>query len=279
MKSTVILCADDFGISAGVNRAILDLAAQGRLSAVSCMSVGPAFAAGMEALKPLKGKIDVGLHLTFTSLPPLTKELGERFGALEPLILKSWGSMLLELLFLGNSMWGLNEELVKEEIRAQFEKFAEIWGAPPDFIDGHQHVHVLPVIRNMMLRVRAEMAPQAWIRNVCDFSAVKESGKSAVMAVLGWVLMRQMQIYNIPHNKRLRGAYDYTKPVDYAALMARWCALTEPVLIYCHPGFPDAGLAKFDTVLEPRRKEYDFFSSGLFRTWLEQQQVKLVRRP
>jgi predicted glycoside hydrolase/deacetylase ChbG (UPF0249 family) len=266
MKSTVILCADDFGISAGVNRAIVDLVAQGRLSAVSCMSAGQAWVEGAKALKALNAAIDVGLHITLTYLTPLTPELGMRHSSEKVVILKSWAHCL-------------NKNLIEKEIRAQFVKFIEVWGAPPDFIDGHQHVHVLPVIRDIVLRLRAEYAPQSWVRNVADFTALKEDRKQVILAVLGWCWLKLLEKHNIPHNKLLRGAYGFTKPADYAALMAHWCTLTEPVLIYCHPGFPDAGLAKFDTMLEPRRKEYDFFNSSAFRVWLERQEVKLVRRP
>ncbi len=265
-KATVILCADDFGISAGVNRAIIDLAGQGRLSAVSCMSLGAAWAEGAQALKPLHDKVDVGLHLTFTYLQPLTPAFGERFPSEKAIIIKSWARIL-------------DRKLVEKEIRAQFKKFIELWGAPPDFIDGHQHVHILPVIRDILLRVRAELAPQSWMRNVYDLSALTEGAKYGVLAVLGSRWLGFLKKNGIAHNKLLRGAYDYSKPVDFPAMMAHWCALKEPVLIYCHPGFPDAGLAKYDAVLEPRRREYDFFNSSQFGAWLEQEEVKLVKRP
>ena len=266
MKSTIILCADDFGISAGVNRAIVDLAAQGRLSAVSCMSCGEAWEDGAKALKALNANIDVGLHLTFTYLKPLTQGWGERFPSEKTIILKSW-------------LRRLDKDLVEKEVRAQFLKFIEVWGAPPDFIDGHQHVHILPVIRETLLKVRAELAPQSWMRNVFDITAVKENFKNAVLAVLGLRFLELLNENHIAHNKIFRGAYDYTKPADFSALMTHWCAASGPMLIYCHPGFPDAGLAKVDTVLEPRRREYDFFASTQFRIWLEEGSVVLQRRP
>ena len=40
------LCADDYGISPGVNRAIRDLIERGRLNATSVMMVGPAIERG-----------------------------------------------------------------------------------------------------------------------------------------------------------------------------------------------------------------------------------------
>lgn len=265
-SSAVILCADDFGISAGVNRAVTDLAAKGRLSAVSCMSCGETWAEGGKALKVLNANVDVGLHLTFTYLTPLTKEWGKRFPSEKTIIIKSW-------------LRRLDKDLVEQEIRAQFLRFIEVWGAPPDFIDGHQHVHILPVIRDALLRLRAEYAPDAWMRNVVDFSVLKENKKYAILAVLGWRWRQLLKKHNIPHNKLFRGAYDFTKPVYFAALMERWCKTEEQQLIYCHPGLPDAALAKFDTVLEPRRKEYDFLGGAMFGGWLEKQTVKLARRP
>ena len=117
------------------------------------------------------------------------------------------------------------------------------------------------------------------MRNVVDFSVLKEDKKYAILAVLGWRWRQLLKKRSIAHNSLFRGAYDFNKPVYFAALMERWCATDKPQLIYCHPGIPDAGLAKFDTVLEPRRKEYDFLNGAMFRSWLENQKVQLVKRP
>ena len=38
------------------------------------------------------------------------------------------------------------------------------FGRPPDFIDGHQHVHLFPQVRDAVLKVVAEAAPDAWVR-------------------------------------------------------------------------------------------------------------------
>ncbi len=260
--TTIILCADDFGLSKGVNSAILDLAAKNRLSAVSCMSLGPAWEEGALALKPLRNSLTVGLHVTLTYLPPLSAAMGMRHPTEQQLLLQSWGRLL-------------NKSLIEKEIRAQFERFRDVWGAAPDFIDGHQHVHVLPVIRDILLRLREQYAPCAWMRNVVDFTALTDNHKYGILAVMGWRWLQLLKQHHIPHNKYLRGTYNYAVPVDYAALMARWCSLKETVLIYCHPGFPDAGLAKFDTVLEPRQREYDFFNSDAFLAL----NLKLVSRP
>lgn len=248
----VILCADDFGISSGVDRAIIDLAAKGRLSAVTCMSLGDAWAEDAPLLKACN--IAAGLHITLTYLPPLVKEIGARHPSEIMVGAKSWLRIL-------------DKVLVEQEIRAQFLRFIEFWGAPPDFIDGHQHVHVLPIVRDIVLRLRQEYAPHAWVRDICDFSDLGNA-KSLKLAVMGFRFQRMLKARGIPCSPRMRGPYDYVPDADFPKLMAQWCTGEEPVLIYCHPGFPDAGLARHDKVLEPRQREYDFLNGDVFGDWI-----------
>src|SRR4051794_4803084 len=71
------LCADDYGISDGVNRAICDLIGHGRLNATSVMVVGPAIGRdAVMALQDVAGsspRCAIGLHATLTApFRPLT---------------------------------------------------------------------------------------------------------------------------------------------------------------------------------------------------------------
>src|SRR5215212_8761971 len=71
------LCADDYGLSPGVNRAIRDLIERGRLNATSAMVVGPALGRGeVKALKDAaanSARCAIGLHVTLTApFHPLT---------------------------------------------------------------------------------------------------------------------------------------------------------------------------------------------------------------
>src|ERR1041385_529071 len=72
----IILCADDFGLSDGVNRAILQLITQQRINATSVMVVAPAFNRDSVAtLQQAAGETScqVGLHVTLTApYRPLT---------------------------------------------------------------------------------------------------------------------------------------------------------------------------------------------------------------
>ena len=123
----IVLCADDYGIAPGVSRAIRDLLERGRLSATSCMVVSPDFAAEGPRLKPYLDRADIGLHLTLTQDRPL--------GA------------LMRAAYLGR----LDRQAIGAEIDRQVERFTRVLGRAPDFIDGHQHVHLLPAVREPVL--------------------------------------------------------------------------------------------------------------------------------
>ncbi|MGL1400105.1 ChbG/HpnK family deacetylase, partial [Vibrio parahaemolyticus] len=71
------LCADDYGLSDGVNRAIRDLIERGRLNATSVMMVAPAIgreaAAALQASVAKSPRCAIGLHVTLTApFRPLT---------------------------------------------------------------------------------------------------------------------------------------------------------------------------------------------------------------
>src|SRR6516165_6197354 len=81
------LCADDYGLSPGVNRAIRDLIERGRLNATSVMMVGPAI--GRDEIDALKASVAgrphcaIGLHATLTApFHPLTMHFRPLDGAL-----------------------------------------------------------------------------------------------------------------------------------------------------------------------------------------------------
>src|ERR1700755_1367916 len=109
------LCADDYGISDGVNRAIRELIVQGRLNATSVMVVGPAI--GRDAVKALQDaaaaspRCAIGLHATLTApFRPLTMH----FRPLD-------GGMFLSFpkLLLASLMRRLDPEIVYEALKVQ----------------------------------------------------------------------------------------------------------------------------------------------------------------
>src|ERR1044071_6861037 len=154
------LCADDYGISPSVNAAIRDLVVRGRLNATSVMVVAPSFHRGealaLQTLNAKTRRVAIGLHVTLTApFRPLSEGFRPlRNGAFLPL-----GTLLLRA-----SLRSLERVALEREITRQVRGFTELFGRPPDFIDGHQHVQLFPQIRDALLTVARREAPAARLR-------------------------------------------------------------------------------------------------------------------
>ena len=134
------LCADDYGLSPGVNRGIRDLIARRRLNATSLMVVGPAVDHDeIEALKAVAAgnpACAIGLHAVMTApFHPLTMPFkpleGSLFPPLAGMLRRSIASKL-------------DGEMIAAEFAAQIAAFRTLMGRAPDYVHGHQHVHILP---------------------------------------------------------------------------------------------------------------------------------------
>ena len=154
------LCADDYGISPGVNRAIRDLIERNRLNATSAMMVGPAI--GRDEVNALKtaatnsARCAIGLHVTLTApFRPLTMHFKPIDGGL---------FLPFPKLLRAGLTRRLDPELIHTELMVQLSTFGELFGRAPDFVDGHQHVQLFPGVRDAFLAAVNEAAPKAWVR-------------------------------------------------------------------------------------------------------------------
>ena len=154
------LCADDYGLSPGVNRAIRDLVERGRLNATSVMAVGPAIgrdeAAALQEVAARSPRCAIGLHATLSApFRPLTIHFKPVDGGMFPPFPKLLRAGLLRQ---------LDPEIIRAELVVQLAAFRELFGRAPDFVDGHQHVQLFPQVRDAFLAAVKEAAPDAWVR-------------------------------------------------------------------------------------------------------------------
>jgi chitin disaccharide deacetylase len=159
-KARVVLCADDFGLSEGVSRAILELAERGRISAASAMTNCPAFAGAAPRLKAFDGRVGIGLHLNLTAGAPL----GPMPGFAPKGVFPPNGAVVA-----GALTARLPRREIAAEVERQLDAFEAAFGRGPDFVDGHQHVHVLPGLRWVLLEVLERRRLHAlWLRDPRD---------------------------------------------------------------------------------------------------------------
>ncbi len=274
-RRPVVLCADDYGLSPGVSRGILHLARLGRISATGAMTNIPAFPDAAPALRELHGTVGLGLHLTLTAgaplgaLPRLAPD-----GRLPPL------GRLMRLALSG----GLAQAEVRPEIERQLDAFAGAMGRLPDFVDGHQHVHVLPGVRGALLAALAARGWRGWLRDPGDrLSAIRarpQAGKALVVAGLGLGFGVAARRAGFATNRGFSGFSDFSDGEGFAEAFERsFGALGPAPVVMCHPGEIDDGLRALDPVVASRPLELAYLGSERFAAFLERERIRLEGRP
>ena len=260
-RGPIILCADDFAISEGVSAGIEALADERRLSATSALVTLPTWAAHSVRLARLRSQLALGLHLNLTLGAPLSAmpKLAPqgRLPALNGLIKRA---------LLGR----LDVAEIAREIDRQLDHFEQATGTTPDFVDGHQHAHVLPGVRTALLRVLQMRYPATTpdrrallVRDPGDrVSAIVARGtepvKALVIAALAIGFGGAVRRAGFATNSGFSGVSSFDEQRAFADELARF--LSRPGarhLVMCHPGFPDAGLAALDPHTHRRRQEFD----------------------
>jgi predicted glycoside hydrolase/deacetylase ChbG (UPF0249 family) len=154
------------------------------------------------------------------------------------------------------------------EIASQVKDFSRMFGRAPDFIDGHHHVHLLPQIRDAVLRVAKETAPNAWLRQcgcVAPFMARLADRKGFFLNILSRNFRRRAAAFGLRTNPAFAGTYEFADDADFRALFPRFLdRLPDGGVVMCHPGFVDAELQRLDPLTTLREREYAFLASDAF---------------
>jgi len=258
------LCADDYGMSPAVNRAIRDLIERGRLNATSAMVVGPAIgrdeASALRSAVAKSPRCAVGLHVTLTApFRPLTMHFTPVDGGM---------FLPFQKLFRAGLFGRLDPEVIRTEVLVQLKSFGELFGRAPDFVDGHQHAQLFPGVRDGFLAAVKEAAPDAWVRQCGRVQPLLErlrEPKALALDVLSAQFRRRAQQAGIAFNPGFAGAYDFATQVDFANLMKTFLqGLPEQGVIMCHPGVVDDVLVSLDPLTVQREREYGFLAGEDF---------------
>ena len=259
-RRSLAVCADDFGHSVPLSSTVAGLAALGRLTAVSCLAGSAAWAESASMLAGLPRHVLRGLHFNLTLRRPLSLDLRRHwpeFPGLPALLLQA-------------GLHALPLQAIAQEWRAQWDAFVQRTGRMPDFVDGHQHVHHLPGVRELIL---SQLPPGVAVRSTGRLLGPGFAFKRAVIAATGGrrldtLLERQGRA----HNRALVGVYDF-RPADYRALMQGWLRGLPPegTLLFCHPG---AG-ASDDPIAPARVREASYLGSQTFLDDLDSAGVSL----
>jgi predicted glycoside hydrolase/deacetylase ChbG (UPF0249 family) len=268
MTQGLVVCADDYALNPGVSAAIAELAYLGRISATSVMVCSPHWPALSPDLQALRGRIGVGLHLDLTS--PWAVQAGHG---------QSLGSAMA-----GSALRFVDAKHTLEVIEAQLDRFEQVWQAPPDHIDGHQHVQQFPVWRDALVAAVARRYPagqRPWLR----VSQPGEPGRGFKAWLIGAMGARALagaaRRHHIPACRGLVGITDFAgDDRQWLAQAEGWLrsvASTPGLVLMCHPGRPDADAS--DGIAAAREQEYRALASPAWPALLQRHGIHLTPSP
>ncbi len=267
-SASIRICADDYGLNSSVNKGILELCHLGRLDAVSCIVGGTAFAEGaadlVAASRRTPAPIEIGLHLTLTEFQPLG----------DMAILAPDGTFpQVGKLLLAGFAGRLDQEELVAEITRQVTRFQEVFGFKPDFIDGHQHAHLVPGVGQALKACEAGWRSETtWVRACgCPVAQLHRlptsTAKSGLLAALSHHLHRQ---FDWPHNAAFYGVNGFQPDEGFGDFMQSWLDLAgkaqQGSLIMVHPGTPSNDGQ--DVIAHRRPQELEFLRSDRFSEYL-----------
>ena len=234
-----IFNADDFGISKGVNAAIVKAHREGILNSASLM-INQKYAAEAVKLAKEMPELEMGLHVNLTNEYPAAsaQEI--------PLLVDGQGKLkngfvnLLLLSFFKPRQLRLQVEI---EMRAQIAKYLTT-GLPLQHLDSHRHVHMIPQIFKTMRKLQKEFeVPRIRVINENIFNTLKYNHNKSWLfdgALIKYVLLRFLCWWNGYKND----VYFYTLMYTCKIAKEQFSGVKIPqgykaVEIMIHPGMPE----------------------------------------
>ena len=282
----LIVNADDLGWTEGINRGIADAHRRGLVTSTSLLANGRAFESGLTVQRQ-HPDLGIGVHLNLSdgpatapaaSVPGLLNKAGELEGGPE--------SLLLRL-----AARSLPLEQVELEWEAQIAKIIAA-GIPPTHLDGHKHVHMLPGLFRIALRLAKKHGIGA-IRIAHEESRLRSVLSSGGEPKNGVLLKQGIQARGLKllaRDAREMARHAGISSTDYFCGIAQTGVLTregvERLLetlpdgtteLMCHPGYVDDDLRKTRTRLQgSRQTELEILTDTSVRKIVATRGIRLI---
>jgi hopanoid biosynthesis associated protein HpnK len=281
----LIVNADDLGWTAGVNRGVAEAHRNGIVTSASVLANGEAFAEAVELVRDTSG-LGVGVHLNLNdgppiapreSVPSLVNDSGAFEGGPDGLLLKI-------------ATRGLSPREVEIEWDAQISKVRNA-GIEPTHLDGHKHVHMLPGLFEIALRLakRHGIGAIRVSHEASSLRAALSTGERRATVVLKQgVQARGLKLLAREARDQVERAGVST--ADYFCGIAQTGELTKEGVarllrnlpegtteLMCHPGYADEALRKTATRLQgSRQREVEILTDTEIRNLVASQGIRLI---
>jgi hopanoid biosynthesis associated protein HpnK len=279
----LILNADDFGLTRGVNEGIIRAHREGILTSATLMACGPAFDHAVELAKR-NPRLGIGCHLVLVGGKPIAQleeipSLVSKDGNLHD----SLGSFVTRL-----STGIIRPKEIERELRAQILKIRSA-GVEPTHLDTHKHTHAHPVVMRALSRVARELGiprvrkPMESLRDSWGSSAGE---RSAMLPELFAAAAARMVT---PIFQSISRRYDLRSPDHFLGLARTGRLRPEPLRrmigaveegsteIMLHPGISDTELQTIETRLSwQRNSEMDALTDPTVKSAIEEHGIRLI---
>jgi len=282
----LIINADDFGLTSGVNRAIQEAHQQGVVTSATLMANGPAFAEATASAKMLPS-LGVGCHIVLLDGPPLLPP-----SQIPSLLSRAKGCPRFPQGLSGFAARALARRMdpqqIEAEALAQIRKIQSA-GISVSHFDTHKHTHIFPAVLHPLLRAGG----------ACGVRALRNPFPPLSVVPLAMLLSRPTLWKRSTQLKFLRRfASQFRRAVQEAGLVTPDGTLGVAVTgtldehlfqmiaerlpegtweFVCHPGYNDAALQATRTRLKASRmRELQVLTSSAAKHILERQGIELI---
>jgi hopanoid biosynthesis associated protein HpnK len=279
----LILNADDFGLTRGVNEGIIRAHREGVLTSATLMACGPAFDHAVELAKQ-NPRLGIGCHLVLVggrAVAPAEEisSLASKDGRLP----ESLGSFVTRL-----SSGIIRPKEIDRELRAQILKIRAA-GIEPTHLDTHKHTHAHPAVMAALGRVARELGIRRVRKPMENLQDSWESSRGENSAILKELLAAAAARAVAPLFRSASRKYGLRSPDHFLGLamtgrlgplaLRRMIGLIQEgsTEIMLHPGFSDSELERIDTRLfHQRNAEMDALIEPAVRSAIEERGIRLI---
>ena len=267
MKS-LIVNADDFGLSPGINRGIIETFENGIVTRTSIMANGPAFDDACSLA--LQTSIPVGLHLNLTfGLPVLSPEE-------IPSLVDARGRFYGKWAFTRRFFSGLMKHReIEKEFHAQLEKVSR-HSIHITHLDSHHHIHCLPGVG----KICRQLAGKYGIKNIRRVTMPRISGRRFLSSYLSQMIIASSCKFRISkfemRNYTCWGFEFMAAKNKKDTLLKILASLQEGVNeLMCHPGYAKQtdDVGKY---LQDRQAELKALCEHQVREFVMKNDIKLI---
>ena len=273
----LIINADDAGIDSSRNRGVFDCIENGIVTSVSVIVYQPGWVDLLDRLAENK-KAGAGLHVNLTAGRPLVE--GHKTLVNE----RSYFFNKFELFERAHQV-KIDSEEVAREFSAQMDKFRQI-GMNPSHVDGHNHVHIFPGIREGFLKA---ISQKMWVRLPVEHNVKPKDSQGVnlaeiyndtevLIAVFNYLALESKKLWNnqFRYIDDFCGTYLSEKPTLAAFKKAVERLKGEVCELMCHPGAEaDEDAANFSKLKE-RQKECRILKSAGFKEFIHKHNIELI---